>query len=70
MRTNGTSMTAIRRFLRSLFGSTPDSEPVEERRSGTDRRTGDERRSPAGEPLGTDRRSGTDRRAGEDRRTK
>ena len=60
-------MNAIRRFLSSLRGSKTGSDPAEERRSGTDRRTGQERRAQEGEPLGTDRRSGNERREGERR---
>jgi hypothetical protein len=66
--TNATSMNALRRWLRSLLGSKPQTERGAERRTGGDRRSGHDRRSPNGAPTGAERRSGTDRRSGQDRR--
>jgi hypothetical protein len=68
MRTNGTSMRALRNLLASLRGS--DVPGPDDRRAGSDRRTGDDRRSALGAPpLPDERRSGSERRSGEDRRS-
>ena len=70
-------MNALRRWLRSLLGSEPDSHQdyqqaswsEADRRAGSDRRSGDERRAGfVDAPRGEDRRSGDDRRSGGDRR--
>ena len=71
MRTNVTSMDAIRRRLRSLFGSGSESEQggADDRRAGSDRRAGTERRERLGfPPVEEERRSGSERRSGRDRR--
>jgi hypothetical protein len=64
-------MDAILRRLRSLFGSSSSSETgdADNRRTGSDRRSGDERRERLSLPAVSDeRRSGSERRAGRDRR--
>jgi hypothetical protein len=63
-------MDAIRRRLRSLFGSRSGSTAdPDDRRSASDRRTGDERREHLSLPAVSDeRRSGSERRSGRDRR--
>jgi hypothetical protein len=66
-------MDAIRRRLRSLFGSgsSADAKDPDDRRAGSDRRSGEERRERLGFPaVGDERRSGSERRSGEDRRDK
>jgi hypothetical protein len=62
-------MNSVRSWLRSLFGSSSEAEPAVERRSGGDRRKGQDRRAPGSTPPGAERRSGKDRRSGQDRRT-
>ena len=72
MRTNVTSMDSIRRRLRSLFGSgaDPDKDP-DDRRTSSDRRSGEERRERLSlPPVSDERRSGSERRSGRDRRDK
>ena len=70
MITNVTSMDAIRRRLRSLFGSgSGAAKDPDDRRSESDRRSGDERRERLGlPPVSEERRSGGERRSGRDRR--
>ena len=70
MITNVTSMDAIRRRLRSLFGSgSGAAKDPDDRRSDSDRRSGDERRERLGlPPVSEERRSGSERRSGRDRR--
>jgi hypothetical protein len=69
LRTNVTSMD-LRRRLRSLFGSgaSPEKDP-DDRRTVSDRRSGDERREHLSlPPVSEERRSGSERRSGRDRR--
>ena len=61
MRKNAGTMNALRRLLRSLFGSGASDRRRGERRSDVDRRT-----LPMPPPV--DRRSGSERRSGNDRR--
>jgi len=63
-------MDAIRRRLRSLFGSSSGSEKdPDDRRSDSDRRSGDERREHLSlPPVSEEQRSGSERRSGQDRR--
>jgi hypothetical protein len=63
-------MDAIRRRLRSLFGSSSGSEKdPDDRRSDSDRRSGDERREHLSlPPVSEEQRSGSERRSGKDRR--
>jgi hypothetical protein len=63
-------MDAIRRRLRSLFGSSAGSaKDPDDRRSDSDRRSGDERREHLSlPPVSEERRSGSERRSGRDRR--
>ena len=64
-------MNAFRRLLDSLRGRSPAGRPggEPERRSGGDRRTGQDRREHLGVPaVGEERRSGQERRSGADRR--
>jgi hypothetical protein len=63
-------MDAIRRRLRSLFGSGPGAaKDPDDRRAASERRTGDERRERLSLPAVADeRRSGSERRSGRDRR--
>jgi hypothetical protein len=63
-------MDAIRRRLRSLFGSgSSAAKGPDDRRTGSDRRLGDERRERLGlPPVSDERRSGSERRSGRDRR--
>jgi hypothetical protein len=64
-------MGTVRRFLDSLFGRKPAGRPggEPERRTGGDRRSGQDRREHLGvPPVGDERRSGQERRAGGDRR--
>ncbi len=57
-------MDALRKWIRSLFGSRDESD----RRAGTDRRAGERRSSLRVPPLDEELRSGSDRRSGRDRR--
>jgi hypothetical protein len=71
LRTNVTNMDAIRRRLRSLFrsGSGSGTADADDRRTDSDRRSGDERRERLSLPAVADeRRSGSERRSGRDRR--
>ncbi len=63
-------MDAIRRRLRSLFGSgSGATKDPDDRRTGSDRRTGEERRERLSlPPVSDERRSGSERRSGGDRR--
>jgi hypothetical protein len=62
-------MEAIRRKLRSLFGSSSSAKDADDRRTEADRRSGEERRERLSLPAVSDeRRSGSERRSGRDRR--
>lgn len=64
-------MGAVRRLVDSLLGRSPAGRPggEPERRTGGDRRSGQDRREHLGVPaVGEERRSGQDRRSGHDRR--
>jgi len=67
MRTNVTSVNALRRLFARLRGD--GVEDTSDRRAGGDRRSGEDRRSSLSvPPIDEERRSGADRRAGDDRR--